>query len=406
MPAVTAGRVIFVNRHYWPSEAATAQLLTDLAEGLAGCGWTVTVLTSRGGPGAEPPEDDRHGVHVIRLRATRWGRRSLAGKACDYLTFSLACRRALPGRLAAHDRLVAMTDPPALAALVATAGRSADVAVVHWIQDIHPEITIALPGHPVLKRLSGPWIRRRDAAWKNARACVAISEEMAAVVAEHGVAADRIRVLPNWAPAGPSVATAAPAENALRREWRLTDQFVVAYSGNLGRVHALEPVLEAADRLRGEPGLMFLFAGDGPQRARLEQSAAARRLTNVRFLPAQPRARLAESLSAGDVHLITLRSGCERYVYPSKLYGVLAVGRPILFVGSPHGGLAAEVHRRGAGMVAADDSPDAIAAAVRTLRGNPERRADMGRAAADWHRATGGFSAALAKWEELLRDLR
>ncbi len=404
MPAATVPRIVFVNRHYWPSEAATAQLLTDLAEGLAGRGRSVAVVASHDGSVTTSFEEDRRGVHISRVRATRWGRRSLLGKACDYLTFTLACRRVLPRRLQERDWLVPMTDPPTLALVAAAAGRRTNVRVAHWIQDIHPEISLALPGRRILRLLSIPWIRRRDAAWRSAEACIAISQDMAAVVAEHGVPPAKIQVIHNWAPGGGDLTPVAPDQNPLRREWNVADQFVVAYSGNLGRVHALEPVLAAAALLRDDRRLTFLFIGDGPQRPALQAAVAQRRLTNVRFLPPQPRDRLAESLSVGDVHLVTLRAGCERFVYPSKLYGVLAAGRPIVFVGPPRCELAEAVRRRGAGLVADPNDPGAVAAAIRALHADPARREKMGRAAADWFRATGGLRSALDDWEKLLHE--
>jgi glycosyltransferase involved in cell wall biosynthesis len=209
-------------------------------------------------------------------------------------------------------------------------------------------------------------------------------------------------VIPNWAPGGEALAPVPPDQNELRHDWGVADRFVVAYSGNLGRVHILEPVLAAAALLRDERDLMFLFIGDGPLRPALEASARALQLGNVRFLPPQPRSRLSESLSVGDVHLVTLRSGCERCVYPSKLYGILAVARPVVFVGSPQCTLAQSIRQRGAGLVIPPDDPAALAAALRELQADPDRCLAMAQAAARWSHETGGLAAALPAWEKLL----
>lgn len=395
-------RVVFVNRYYWPDELATAQLLTDLAEGLAARGGQVVVIASHNGTARMPDRETRHGVEIVRVRSTRWGRRGMAAKAADYLTFALAARRALRARVRPGDWLVAMTDPPALAPIAASVARRADARLVHWLQDIHPEISLALSGSRLLAALSGPWMRWRDAAWRSAQACVAISRDMAGLVGERGVSPDRLRVIPNWAPGGDALVPVPAEQNPLRQEWGLAGKFVVAYSGNLGRVHALEPVLAAAAQLRDELGLLFLLVGDGPRRAALEDEARKLNLTNVRFLPPQPRVRLAESLSAGDVHLVTLRPGCERCVFPSKLYGILAVARPIVFVGPPACELAEAVRRTGAGLTVDINEPQALAASLRELRANPGRRDAMAEAAARWARATGALPAALDAWMELL----
>src|SRR5207237_1247771 len=151
--------------------------------------------------------------------------------------------------------------------------------------------------------------------------CVTLGSDMAAVLADAGVAVKKISLAPNWAPAGLAPASANAAA-ALRDEWGLREKFVVAYSGNLGRVHDLDPVLDLADALRADARIAFVFVGSGAQRAALEAAATRRGLANVHFRPPQPRARLAESLAVGDVHLVTLRPDCARYVFPSKLYGV------------------------------------------------------------------------------------
>ncbi|OHE83485.1 MAG: hypothetical protein A3G75_04705, partial [Verrucomicrobia bacterium RIFCSPLOWO2_12_FULL_64_8] len=346
--------------YYWPDEVATAQLLTDLAEKLAARGRPTRVVTSHDGAAATPRKENRHGVDIVRLRATRWGRWGILGKACDYLTFTLAARRTLLPELRQGDRLVAMTDPPTLAQLAAAAGRRPGAALIHWLQDIHPELELALSGSRWLAAASRSWVHRRDLAWRTAHACVVISRDMAGLVREHGVPDGRIHVIPNWAPGGEALAPVAPEQNPLRQEWNLAGKFVVAYSGNFGRVHALEPVIEAAARLRDEPDLVFLFVGDGPRRPALEAAVRSQGLKNVRFLPFQPRTRLAENLSAGDVHLVTLRPGCERCVFPSKLYGILAVGRPVVYFGPPHCELADTVRRSGAGIVVDVAQPVAL----------------------------------------------
>ncbi len=402
-PAPAPAPIVFANRVYWPDEQATAQLLTDLAEGLAARGWPVTVLTARIPTRTE--SEVHNGVTVRRLGPARGRASNLVTKAAGYLRFAGALRRELPEVLPAARCLVALTDPPFLGPLAAAAVRRRRVPLVHLIQDIHPEVAIAVTGNPLLRMLGAPWIRWRDRAWREADQCVTISRDMAGLVRERGVADHRTRIIRVWAPGNESLRPVPPEDNALRRTWGFDGKYVVAYSGNLGRVHALEPLVTAAAMLRDLPDLVIAFIGDGPRRAALESEVARRGVPNVRFLPAQPRDRLAESLSVGDVHLVTLRSGCERCVFPSKLYGVLAVGRPVVFVGPPRCELAAAVQQHHAGLTAPDNDPAAIAGAIRSLAADPARRAEQGRAALAWHRETGGLSASLDAWERLLHTL-
>jgi colanic acid biosynthesis glycosyl transferase WcaI len=399
-------RAVFINRFYWPDETATAQLLTDLAEALAARGHRVTVIASHDGNPDTPRRETNGGVDIVRVSATRWGRRWMIGKAIDHATFALGVRRAVRAEVRADDWMVAMTDPPALALIVAAAARRTGADFIHWVQDIHPEIALTLWPSVFLDRLCRPWIRRRNAAWRKATACVAISRDMAVAVSDSGVPARQVRVIPNWTPGGDAIAPVAPGRNILRQQWGLEGKFVVAYSGNIGRVHIFHPLLAAAELLCDAPEIVFLFVGAGPRRKTLETQMRRRGLPNVRFQPAQPRTRLAESLSVADVHLVTLRPGCEQLVYPSKLYGIAAVARPLVYVGPLECELARTIRQAGFGIAVSADNPASLALAIRGLQADPARRTTMGNAATRWARETGGLAAAVAQWEKLLAATR
>jgi glycosyltransferase involved in cell wall biosynthesis len=390
-------RLVFVNRFYWPETPATAQLLADLAEALARDGNEVHVIASQGGALALPARETHRGVTIHRVRGTRWNTRAgVLGKACDFASFFLGALWRL-GRVAdRRSTLIALTDPPLIGVGAWLVAALRGARLVHWIQDIYPELAMELAGQrwlAVLRPL-------RNAAWRRAAACVTLGGDMAAVPIAAGVSGARLRVIPNWAPAG--LAPAAEADiAALRREWQLEGKFVVAYSGNLGRVHDLAPVLAVAEQLRAEPAIAFLFIGGGARRAALEAEARRRGLGNVHFRPAQPRARLAATLGVGDVHLVTLLPGCERLVYPSKLYGIAAVARPVLFIGPRGCELARTVGALRLGGAFTRDEPDAIADALRLLAAQPAAREDFA-AAARAFAVTHAFPRALAAWQDTL----
>jgi glycosyltransferase involved in cell wall biosynthesis len=392
-------RVIFINRSFWPEETATAQLLTDLAAGLAQSGLAVTVIAGRAG------EPDPHGgggpppaVAVERIRSTRLQPAGgLAGQALDLATFWLGALARLARLLRTGDAVVVLTDPPLLGIGVAWLARLRGARCFHWVQDIYPEIAIAVGGHRSLRAL----IPARNAAWRRAEGCVTLGTDMAGSIARAGIPAGRIRIIPNWAPAG--LAPAAPAAiAALRAAWGLTDAFVVEYSGNLGRVHEVASVLRAAEHLRDQPRILFLFVGGGPRRARLEREAARRGLTNVRFQPHQPRARLSAVLGVGDVHLVSLRPGCETCVFPSKLYGAAAVGRPVIFVGPVNSEVARTVTDGGWGAAFDPADSSGLAQVVADLSADPAACARLAAAALRFAAAQGGAAAAAAAWREWL----
>ena len=394
-------RVIFVNRFYWPDEPATAQLLTDLAEALAARGDDVTVIASHPGRPEVPRTEIRRGVCIIRVRGLRGTSAGLVGKAAEFATFLGGAVWRLLWVARRGDVIVAMTDPPLLAIgawLVAGVRRT---RLVHWIQDIYPELAIELSGQRWLRAL----IPLRNLVWRRADACVTLGCDMAVVLAAAGVAPGKIYLVANWAPAG-LVVQPVSAGDTLRTEWDLDGKFIIAYSGNLGRVHDLEPVLSLATALRDEAGIAFVFIGGGAQRAPLAAEVARRGLANVHFHPSQPRSRLAETLALGDVHLVTLLPGCERYVFPSKLYGIAAVGRPVILIAPPSCGLAQLVSEHGLGLIFDRTTTAAIAAAIRILAASPAQCARFGAASVQFADASGGLETATASWLRLLDDVK
>ena len=389
--------LIFINRFYWPDEPATAQLLTDLAEGLAATGEHVTVITSHNGRTEIPGDEQRQGVRILRVRSPRWGEKNLAGRALDFMAFSLGALVRLARIARPSDTVVVMTDPPLLAIWATSLARWRGARVVHWVQDIYPELAMALTGTKWLRILRP----LRDRAWRRAVACVVPGDDMAAYLAGREV--EKITIIPNWAPAG---LTPMPpgAADARRDAWGLRGKFIAAYSGNLGRVHDLMPLLDTAAALQAEPSIVLVFIGDGAQRDALEAAVQARGLHNVRFFPAQPRAQLAETLALGDVHFVTLRPGCEPLVFPSKLHGIAAVGRPMLFVGPRDCALARLVAGRRMGAVFTREEAARLAETIRSLPGDPARRRAWSEAAQEFHRETGGVERAVADWRKLLHN--
>jgi glycosyltransferase involved in cell wall biosynthesis len=392
-------RVFFVNRFYWPDEPATAQLLTDLAEALATTGLAVTVITSSPREPKCPTFEMRNGVEILRVRGSRWGHRNLVGRSADFVSFSVGALRLLSARLKEGDIVVVMTDPPMLGIPASRLAQRRGARLVHWIQDVYPEIATAVSGSklPLLFRAA------RNRAWRSADRCIVLGTDMARFVASTGVVKEKILICHNWAPAG-LAPVAEPSASNLRAHWNLAGKFVVGYSGNLGRVHDLESALEVATALRNEPDIAFLFVGDGAQKPSLQALVADRQLTHVFFQPSQPRDQLAETLSLPDLHLVTLRAGCEPFVFPSKLYGIAAVGRPVLFIGPPQSELALLVQSNGFGIAVSREDPAGAADAIRRLCCDAGHQASLRHAAIRFWEAKGQLNHATTFWSALLQS--
>jgi lipopolysaccharide/colanic/teichoic acid biosynthesis glycosyltransferase len=376
-------RLLVVNRFFHPDASATSQLLTDLVEALGPRGFAITVLAGRGGyldGGAALPARARHaGVAVRRLWHTGCGRATLPGRALDGATFALSAFLALLARARPGDLILAKTDPPLISVLAWLAARLTGARLVNWCQDLFPETAAAMGLRLARGPVGGVLRALRNASLRGAEINVALCPGMAARLAAEGVPRARLAVIPNWAD-GELIRPLAPQHNPLRAAWGLGDRLVIGYSGNLGRAHEVDAVVELMTLLADEPALLFLFIGAGFGYPALRAKIAARRLENVVLRPYQDRARLPQSLTAPDLHLVTLRPEWEGLVMPSKLYGALAAGRPVVFVGDPEGDVA-RIVRAGLGLVARPEAMPALAAEIRALRRDPARLAEIGAAA-------------------------
>lgn len=408
-PRSISRRIIFLNRFFFPDHSATSQMLTDLAFHLAGRGHDVRVVTSRqryDDPSAAlPAAEVIGGVSIRRVATTRFGRSGLIGRGFDYLSFyTAACQTAVawakPG-----DLLVVKTDPPLLSVVAMRAVKHRGLCFVNWLQDLYPEIAVAL-GVPIIRGpLSREILRLRDISLQAADANVVVGERMAEIVRARGIAPERIHVIPNWCD-DQDIQPIAAVDNSLRREWGLGERFVVAYSGNLGRGHEIETVLAAAEQLRAEPHFCFLFIGGGGKFSELSDATRKRGLDPLfRFLPYQDRRVLKLSLGVADVHLISLKPELEGLIVPSKLYGIAAAGRAIIAMTASNGEIATLVQRHDCGVVIEPGEGEQLAAALLRLRADSRAVAAMGRRARAMLEAEFTRRHAFERWRRLLEEL-
>lgn len=306
-------------------------MLAELAADLVTRGWKVTVVTG-GQAGLADREVVSGGVEVVRVSGLPFTKSSTWKRALAYISLYPAfLLRAL--RLPAHDVVITMTDPPFQYLLGPIIRWFKGGAAVHWAQDVYPELAeragILRTGSLVargFRRLSTWALGGHDQA-------ITVGAGVRDWLHERGVSGVEISVVPNWPLC--TVKPVAHEKNTFRKEHGLgDDDFVVMYSGNMGVVHSFEAIMDAATALNdSHPNVQFVFVGTGVKRGWLEEEVQKRNLSNTRFLPFQPKARLAESLSAADLHLVSMRQEMKGLVVPSKVYGVMAAGRPCLFVG-------------------------------------------------------------------------
>jgi colanic acid biosynthesis glycosyl transferase WcaI len=403
---VSMQRLIFANRFFFPDQSATSQILSDLAFHLAQTEREVHVITSRqryDDPRADLTEEECiRGVQVHRIATTRFGRGALLGRAVDYLSFYASFQTALTRLARPGDIVVAKTDPPLLSIPAMIAARRRGAHLVNWLQDLYPEVAQQL-GVPYAGPPLGYGLKLlRDSSLRRAAMNVAVGEAMAARVRAAGVDAAKIRVIPNWTD-DEEIVPVETADNPLRTEWQLQDKFVVGYSGNLGRAHEFDTMIGAAEHLRHDSNVVFLFIGGGHSFDALTQQTKARGLDHLfRFLPYQARTHLKYALGVPDVHLLALRPALEGLVVPSKFYGIAAAGRPILAIAAKNGELAPLIERYRCGAVIEPGCLTALAGAITALYQNRPERIAMGLRARSMLDAEFTRRHAFERWQSAL----
>lgn len=367
-------RVCYFNRSYWPDTGATGQLLTELAEDLVALhGMEVTVVTGFPLSGESLPRREiRNGVRVIRARGTTFSPRRFIGRATNYVTYFLSAF-SVALRLRRQDVTIALTDPPiiGIAAIAARPRRG----MIYLCQDIFPEVASLLQDfhstaiNNLLERINRYLVSR-------ATRIIALGETMAArLINGKGADPAKVTVIHNWADTQAIVPS--PKHNPFAIAHGLTDRFVVLHAGNIGLSQNLDVVIDAAELLRDRRDIVVLFIGDGQRRHVLEASVRERALSNVRFLPFQPRDQLRWTYATSDVCLVSLKPGLAGYIVPSKLYPILAAGRPYIAALERDSEAAALTERHRCGIVVTPGDARALAAAITGLADRPHDGAAM-----------------------------
>ena len=367
--------ILFINRVYPPDTAATAVMLAELAEGLVEKGWRVTVLTSRT---TEVRRETIGGVQVVRVSGLAFGRSGHGRRLLSYLSRypAFLWHGVKLGRRT--DFVVTMTDPPLLLLIGPVIRWLGGGRLLHWTQDLYPEVAerLGVLGENGLAagffRALSNWGLRRCAA------IICISPCMRDRLVQRGLPRERLTVIPNWADAA-RIYPITHDQNPFRRDHKFGERFVVMYSGNMGLSHPFGKIVDAAEQLQERKSeIVFAFVGDGPRLHWIRSEATRRKLTNVSFLPMQPREGLAESLSAADLHLITLQPDLVGLLVPSKIYGIMAAGRPSIFLGPENSEVAALIHRHRCGTVVSASSDGWLAREIEDWYNSPGRRHEAG----------------------------
>lgn len=391
-------KILLLNLYYPPDTSATAKMARTVVEALS-AEHDVTVLCGR--PSYDPSERRawrlrraertaaQPRVRILRVGSTDYPRFRMRQRVLNYLSYVFL---AAPGALFLPcDVVLAMTDPPFAGIVGAFVALLKRKPLVYNIRDMYPDMalggTLIPPG-----RLARLWERMHRWALCRARRVIVLGEDMRERIISKGADPARVAVVRDGAEIAPSGSPAPPLDAEVIRAIRGGFRFVLVHAGNLGFYGAWETLLAAARQCEGQ-GIGLVFVGEGAQLEAVRASPT--NPANVRFLPFFPAGKIPSVLAAADAHVITVKRGLEGVVVPSKLYGILAAGKPLLVVAPPECDAARIAARHACGLAADPDRPEEAAAAARELAADPEKLKHMGEAA-----------AAAAPGYDRLRELR
>ena len=378
---MTAPHILFLNRSYWPDTEATGQLLTELTTDLSQW-FDVTVIAGRPNhvdQDANPDSglaDDYRGVTVRRVWHSRFSKYSSLGRLINLATFTLAAWRAARRLSRQPDVIVVQSDPfflPLIGRRLQL--RYGNCPLVCYLQDLYPDVAVAVG------KVREGWLTQTIRkllfnVYRHSQKVVVLSTDMRQRCKEYGVPTETVEVVSNWADTND--VRPIKSNNAFRRQHGLEDRFIVMYSGNMGLAHDLDTLLDAANLLRDREDLEWVFVGDGARRESAIHRAEQLGLSRIRFLPYQPRSFLTHSLSAADVHLVSVRPRTTACVMPSKFYGILASGTPSVAVVDPETELSELINKHEVGFTCVPGDAQSLAERIRELADNAELKDRLG----------------------------
>lgn len=372
--------ILIVSQHFHPDLAATGQILTELAEDLTAFG--VNVLAYAGYPAYGEsagvfPKETYKGITIVRIPATRLKKGTRMGRILNTLSFFVAAFF----YVLFSDRkrlLFFVTNPPYIALIGWIMKKLRGQRYVFLLHDYYPEVPVLL-GYLRKDGITATmWRKMNRFVYRDADRLIVLGKYMKeTLVREYGSHLEEtIAVIDNWAD-GTFIKPIDKKDNWFAKQHGLTNKTVVLYSGNIGMFQQLEIMIEAAKRLKNED-ILFLFIGDGDKKEQLQAMAYSEKLENVRFLPYQKKENLPYSLTCGDISLVSLEKGMEGLGVPSKLFGILASGRPAIALVSGQCEVADIIKESECGYVVDQDDLDGFTEKLLFLHKNPEQRSALG----------------------------
>lgn len=374
-------KILVINQYFYPDIAATSQIITDLSNELSK-NFDLTVLCGK--PSYNPVDAPAVKIFkfynfksckVIRVWNTSYPRKSIMGRITNYFTFmffGILVSLLLKG----HHLTFSMTDPPFAGLISYINYKLKKIPYIITLQDIHPDIELhtALLKKNIVTKI---WIKLNKLIFNNSQKIIVLGNSMKNyMINKYKIPSDKIAIIPNYI--NDEEVTPQPKINKFLQDKQFQNSFIVMHSGNIGLNQDLHIVIEAAKLLINYKDIAFVFIGDGASKEELIKKAKKYNLQNVYFLPYQPKEELSFSLSSADIHLITLASGLTNYIFPSKLYGIMATGKPFIACLDSESDVIQIIDESRCGIHIEPNDANKLAEAILHLYGNRHLLSEMG----------------------------
>jgi glycosyltransferase involved in cell wall biosynthesis len=387
-------KVWVISEVYSPDEAGGAYFMSKLAEGLGRynsvnvlCGYPV--YTARGATVLKL--EIRNGVNVERCDATRFDKNIIVLRLFNLLTISISIFFKALLRIRKQDIVLVVTTPPLLPFLVSLACHLRRAKCILRIDDVYPETLIATGLLRQRNMVARVFFFMNKILYRSFDRIVVLGRDMDQLVKNKLGRSDKhVTIIPNWADVD-LVKPASKANNALLRELGLTDKFIIQCAGNMGRAQGIENLFKAVEILKNKKNIHFLFIGSGAKRNWMDREICNKELHNVTILDQRPRSDQGNFLNACDIALVSLLPGMTGAGVPSRLYNIMAAGKPLIAVMGYGAELEFVVNEEEVGWFVPADQPDKLVEVILDARSSPERLLQMGKRAR---------SAAVAKYSQ------
>jgi len=401
-------KILLISQYFYPEMISTGHILTELLLELSARGLKSSVIC------AQPtyysrervrPIINHQGIDIIRTSNTQYEKNSIKGKIFNSSSFfAMSFVKALNNR--ERCPIILVTNPPFLGIiglLLKILRKRPYILIVH---DLYPDIAVNAGYLDRRSPIVAIWNQLNKWIFREASFIVGLGRDVNKIIKKQLPTGteDKVVYIPNWA----DPALIKPIDyndNILIKSLGLTDKFIVQYSGNMGLTHDMETIVEAANLLKKHDMIHFLLIGDGGKRKKIERMIEAYQLKNVTMLDYQPRENLIYSLSASHVSLISLENSAKGLSVPSKLYGILASGRPAIAIVPEDSEVALTLNEYECGLVVAPKDVASLVESIYWLKDHEDERASMGMKA--YHAFLQNFTVAQCadKYFDLIRKI-